>query len=244
MTWFKVDDAFAFHPKAIAAGNSALGLWVRAGAWCSANLTDGALPRHMIGTLGAQKRNADRLVAVGLWRETPEGYQFTDWDQWQPSKEQVKAEREATKARQKAWRERKRNAVTNDVTNGVTNAAPTRPDPTRTSSNEEVVPAAKPLRVVASDMNAGQIVGLWIESLNRRPPGSVVGQVSKQVKQLLDEKFTSQEILDGLKVWQAKGLHPSTLPSVVNETINKPKRPTYTDEVIQPRSAFSAVVDR
>lgn len=29
MPWFRVDDDFALHPKAIAAGNAALGLWVR-----------------------------------------------------------------------------------------------------------------------------------------------------------------------------------------------------------------------
>lgn len=134
MTWFKVDDGFAFHPKAILAGNAALGLWVRAGAWCGANLTDGALPRHMIGTFGAQARDAKRLVKVGLWVETSDGYQFHEWADMQPSKAVVEEERAANRKRQKEWRDRKRNAVTDDVTNGVTNSAsngaPTRPDPT------------------------------------------------------------------------------------------------------------------
>lgn len=67
MTWFKVDDGFAFHPKAILAGNAALGLWVRAGAWCGANLTDGYIPKTFITTMGAQKRDADKLIASGLW---------------------------------------------------------------------------------------------------------------------------------------------------------------------------------
>jgi hypothetical protein len=137
VTWFKVDDGFAFHPKAIAAGNAALGLWLRAGAWCSGNLTDGALPRHMIGTFGAQRRDALRLVEAGLWCETDAGYQFNGWTEWQPTKEQVKADREAAKLRQQAYRERRRNAVTNGATDTVTHAVsdstPTRPDPTRTS---------------------------------------------------------------------------------------------------------------
>lgn len=137
MPWFKVDDGFAFHPKAIAAGNAALGLWVRAGSWCGANLTGGALPRHMIGTLGAQKRDAMKLVSVGLWCETEDGYQFNDWDVYQPTKEQVEAERKASRERQARYRESKRNAVSNAVTSpvsdGVTNAAPTRPDPTHSS---------------------------------------------------------------------------------------------------------------
>jgi len=133
MTWFKVDDGFAFHPKAIMAGNAALGLWVRAGAWCGANLTDGALPKNMIGTFGAQARDAKKLVAVGLWVENESGYQFHEWAEMQPSKADVEAERAANRKRQKEWREKKRNAVTDDVTdnatNGGSNAAPTRPDP-------------------------------------------------------------------------------------------------------------------
>lgn len=134
MTWFKVDDGFAFHPKAIMAGNSALGLWVRAGAWCGANLTDGALPKHMIGTFGAQARDAKKLVSVGLWVETETGYQFHEWSLMQPSKADVEAERAANRKRQQEWREKKRNGVTGGVTDSVSNdasnSAPTRPDPT------------------------------------------------------------------------------------------------------------------
>lgn len=33
MSWFKVDDHLAFHRKTLAAGNEAMGLWVRAGSW-------------------------------------------------------------------------------------------------------------------------------------------------------------------------------------------------------------------
>lgn len=148
MPWFKVDDGFAFHPKAIEAGNAALGLWVRAGAWCGANLTDGALPRHMIGTLGAQARDARRLVTVGLWVETETGYQFHEWEKMQPTKADVEAERAENRKRQKAFRDKKRNGVTNGVTNTVTNGAtnrtPTRPDP---SLKEKTPSTAAPSRL-------------------------------------------------------------------------------------------------
>ena len=131
MPWFKVDDGFAFHPKAIMAGNAALGLWVRAGAWCGANLTDGALPRHMIGTFGAQRRDADKLCAVGLWVETDDGFQFHEWSKMQPSKAEVEEERAANRKRQQEYRDRKRNGVTDSVTNSVSNSTPSRPVPTR-----------------------------------------------------------------------------------------------------------------
>lgn len=139
MPWFKVDDNFAFHPKAITATNSALGLWVRAGSWCGANLTGGRLPAGMVGTLGGLKRDARTLVDVGLWIEVEDGYQFKDWELYQPTKEQVEAERAAARARQAAYRARHRNgvtvAVTDDVTNAVSDGAPSLPVPSRPSSS-------------------------------------------------------------------------------------------------------------
>lgn len=129
MPWFKVDDGFAFHPKTIQCTNAALGLWVRAGSWCADNSTDGQLPRHMIGTLSAQRRDADSLVRAGLWVEEEGGYRFKDWEHYQPSKAQVDAERAAARKRQADYRERKRNGVTHAVSNAVTSGAPSRPVP-------------------------------------------------------------------------------------------------------------------
>lgn len=130
MPWFKVDDQLAFNPKVLEAGNAAMGLWVRAGSWCAANLTDGQLPAHMIGTLGAQKRNARSLVESGLWVETESGYRFKNWSEFQPTKAEILRERAETAERVRKHREAKRNAVTNSVSNGSSTAAPTRPDPT------------------------------------------------------------------------------------------------------------------
>lgn len=134
MAWFKVDDRLWAHPKIVALPLTALGLWVKAGSYCAAYETDGALDRHMIGTLGAQKRDSDRLVKAGLWSETETGYVFHDWDQYQPTKRQLEAERAATRERVAKHRNSVRNTVTPPVTNGSTNGvstpAPTRPDPT------------------------------------------------------------------------------------------------------------------
>lgn len=102
MTWFKVDDTFAFHQKCVAAGNSAIGLWVRAGSWCASQLNDGFVPDHMIVTLGT-KGQANRLVDVGLWVREDGGYRFHQWneDGRQPTREEVEAKRQE-------WRDKKR----------------------------------------------------------------------------------------------------------------------------------------
>lgn len=156
MPWFKVDDNLAFHGKTVAAGNAALGLWVRAGSWSAQTLTEGFVPEHMIAAFGGTK-SAGSLLSCGLWDRVDGGYQFHDWHEYQPSRESVENERRAAKDRQQRARDKARQAkeatqshrddhdssrVSNGVSHGVTQALvtvpPTRPDPTR--PNKESAP--------------------------------------------------------------------------------------------------------
>jgi hypothetical protein len=114
MAWGRVDDDLAFHPKIIKAGNAAMGLWVRALSWCVHHVTDGRLPHEIVAMLGADQADADRLCAVGLWRETIDGYEFHDWHEYSPPREKILADRAANRARQDAFRSRRSgNAVSN-----------------------------------------------------------------------------------------------------------------------------------
>lgn len=88
MAWFQVDDQLAMHRKACEAGNAAMGLWVRAGSWSMANLTEGFVPKSAAKTLGTAGQ-AKALVAAGLWVEIDGGYQFHEWDTRQMSAEQI-----------------------------------------------------------------------------------------------------------------------------------------------------------
>jgi hypothetical protein len=139
MTWFKVDDSFHAHPKVLATEADALGLWVIAGAWSSAHLTDGFVPGHALTRLLPDSDVlARKLVAAGLWRRTKGGYQFHDWSDFQPSANEVKAMREkraiagrkggmaSGKARSKSGSNRQANAEA--VASPIVEP-PTRPDP-------------------------------------------------------------------------------------------------------------------
>ncbi|MEU6582778.1 hypothetical protein [Nocardia sp. NPDC046763] len=90
MPHFMVDDGAAFHAKFVAAGNAAVGLWVRAGAWSQQpqNLTEGFIPNRVALTLGT-KAQIGKLVAVGLWHEAAEGYWFHEWADRQMSREEI-----------------------------------------------------------------------------------------------------------------------------------------------------------
>lgn len=107
MPWFKVDDNLAFHAKTVAAGNPAMGLWVRAGSWCAQNLTDGFIPRHMLLAFGTTQQ-AKRLVDVGLWERVEGGYGFHEWTERQPRRDDVEAERLAARERMRDMRAKKK----------------------------------------------------------------------------------------------------------------------------------------
>ncbi|MEU1736497.1 hypothetical protein [Streptosporangium sp. NPDC020145] len=111
MTWFAVDDGFHSHPKVMAADPAALGLWVIAGAWSCANLTDGFVPDHALPRLAEGARElAPKLVAVGLWRRARGGYRFHDWATYQESREARLKKREEWRTKKAKQRTRKESA--------------------------------------------------------------------------------------------------------------------------------------
>jgi hypothetical protein len=148
MPWFKVDDALYGHPKWLRTPPAARALWVTAGSWCAAQLTDGVVPAHVLPTLGGTTRAARELVDAGLWTTVDNGWQFHAWLEFQPSAEQVEAERAAARERQqrardKARESRPRHAVTHGEVTPVVTVPPTRPDPT-SSDNPPLPPKRRP----------------------------------------------------------------------------------------------------
>lgn len=121
MVWAKIDDDILDNEKILNVGALGFALHVAAITWCCRNLTDGFIPRVRVGSLlnfeglheitseGAFCANeravdaldiADVLVANGLWREDDErrGYWLNDFLEYNPSREEVEATREARSA--------------------------------------------------------------------------------------------------------------------------------------------------
>ena len=136
MTWFKVDDRFGDHPKVIAAGNAAVGMWIRCGAWCAQHGADGRVPKQLLSRFGTQTQ-ANRLVEVGLWQDGGDVYVFRDWAEYQPLAAETQARRreraDAGKRGAEARWEKERMATAMAVASS-TSMPPTRPDPTRIST--------------------------------------------------------------------------------------------------------------
>lgn len=118
MTWVRLDDGFHSHPKILRAGNGAAGLFARAMSFAGDQLTDGEIPDQWIAgacageecpscgrDLGADERDA--LDDVGLWRRSDGGVLIPDWAEFNPTREQVKADRAAAAERQRRAREKR-----------------------------------------------------------------------------------------------------------------------------------------
>lgn len=119
MAWVRIDDKFPQHPKIAAAGPLAMAMQVAGLCYCNRELTDGFIPRAIARTLldwqieredgrlftiavtcgmvGDDLNSQwviDLLCEVGMWVEVPGGYQIHDYADYQPTKQQILAERE------------------------------------------------------------------------------------------------------------------------------------------------------
>jgi hypothetical protein len=103
--WFRVDDTLAFHRKAMQAGNAAMGLWVRAGSWAGQQLTNGYVPDDVARTLGT-RQEIKRLCDVGLWSRIEDGYVFHQWEERNPTRDEVEQRRKNGAERLRRWREK------------------------------------------------------------------------------------------------------------------------------------------
>ena len=128
MPWFRLDDSFHSHPKVMAAGNEAVGLYVRCGTYAAQHSTDGFIPEQVALLYGTRKL-ADTLVQAKLWRRARGGWRMPDYLDYNPSKESVDKERKAAAERQRRSREARLSRRDSGVTNGVSPPAPSRSVP-------------------------------------------------------------------------------------------------------------------
>lgn len=74
--------------------------------------------------------------------------------------------------------------------------------------------------------NSGRIVAAWIDGHPQRPPDRLVGQVAGIVGTLLrDDGCSAEEVRAALGEMDRKGLHPSTLPSLVHAARSRHDEP-------------------
>ncbi|MER8036596.1 hypothetical protein [Streptomyces hydrogenans] len=87
--------------------------------------------------------------------------------------------------------------------------------PAPVPSSEQVLESAE-----AGEWSAKRLMAEYLRGCSRRPPKTFLGHLGKEIRQLLDEGFEPGSLRPALDRLRAKGLHPSVLPSLVNEVVN------------------------
>lgn len=165
MTWVKIDDQFADHPKILRAGPIAG--WMHVAALCYANrhLTDGLIPRAALPTLAsfdgvgltregqliATPMRVDPadiaaiLVAVGLWSEEADGYRIHDYLDFNPARADVEDHRaKVSAARSEAGKRSGFVRRSGAAKSGQSNTSGTKPE-------QKVIPVPVPVPVPGKD---------------------------------------------------------------------------------------------
>jgi hypothetical protein len=122
MPWFKIDDTLHNHPKARKAGLAAVGLFTVGGSFCMAYKTDGFVPKWYVLSWPQGLKLANYLVTAGVpagfWepviKNGEEGWLVHDWEDYQPSADEIESDRKNARERQ-----RKRRAKLRAARNGT-----------------------------------------------------------------------------------------------------------------------------
>jgi len=115
MAWFKVDDGFYSSVKFLSIPREyqaqAAGAWLLCGTWSADKMTDGIVPYSIMSLWEFDEQVVHWLCKVGLWKHLDDGLEqairFHDWEDYQPTKEQLLAKNERiSKARSEASKSR------------------------------------------------------------------------------------------------------------------------------------------
>jgi hypothetical protein len=142
MGWVRIDDTHGDHPKLVAAGPYAELLDIRAICWSARFETDGRVPRAALVQIGRgiprAVVHANKLVKVGRWRATKQGWVIGGYLDMQPSKADRESERARARdyrARAKAAREGRARGTTEQNGRNIKAAAIFEPEPAATNGD-------------------------------------------------------------------------------------------------------------
>lgn len=128
--WARLDDGFPDHPKILGLSDRAFRTHVEGICYAARMLTDGLVPRSAV----RKRAGAVELVERGVWLAATDGYLIHDFLEYQRSREQVMAERQAATERRVTEGRR------GGVASGERRATERSPDPTRPNPTQEPKP--------------------------------------------------------------------------------------------------------
>ena len=180
MPWFNVDDAIPDMPEVMRIPRryrlAAMGLWTLAGGWASKQLTGGYIPDEIVELLGGTATLKAQLIQCGLWREAPDGAEFTDRGCRVPTAEGVRKQRGATAERVRKHRGKRPEPVrapSGDRPEPVRAPSGDRPEPVRALSGTDKKSSDQDVDVGVTVLHEEPITALHgIHTSSKEPKGS------------------------------------------------------------------------
>lgn len=192
MTWVKLDDSFADHPKVMGLGRdrmAGLGVWTAAACYCARHLTDGFVPAAVAEGFG-NVRVVRRMVDVGLFDDVPGGYQLHDWLDYNPPRSKVLKNRQDAK----------------DRMNKVRRSGEVRANDERTNAEVPAKfadPVPVPVPEVLENVLSTNVVGLdWIDPVQlyqERTRRRSVGRKERDWIEDLHVRFSRSELVRAMQ---------------------------------------------
>lgn len=236
---------YANHPKIAALSDAAFRAHVEMILYSRKYETDGILKNRVVNRVGSgwdAEVVAELLTndddAPSLLQLDNGDYELHGFSDMQETRAEIAARRainaENGKRGGRPRKPKKTQPVSDSPTQSQTKRGTEKKAETETESETEVKEGAT---AASDDARSSQtLVGEWIDNCAERPPGRVIGQLSKEIKTLLDEGQNYQQVRSAVQVWNTKGTHPSVLPSVLHELRNKraqPPRQSGADAALQ-----------
>jgi hypothetical protein len=242
MIYAKLDVDILDHPRALAAGRDARDLWIWSVLYARKHQTDGEIPIASVLAsswgLGGKKngRLADRLVAVGLWERTDDGFRVLRYAAKNDTKQAI-SERQRFERERKADR-RSRSRAPDSVSSpascptGTTGGTPTVPPGSGSGSgSDQVLDLASGELVVVPDWWAGVLgvieqtgvtpdpLSSWLRYSGHRagksrpttPSDAIYWLTTVIVREALEERERLQHRADREAKWDAQPRPTGTL---------------------------------
>jgi hypothetical protein len=91
VSWVRIDDGFADHPKIKRAGPLAIAAQVRALCYCARYLTNGKIPSRVVAEIFLDLKPLEprHLVVAKLWKRRRDGYVIHDYLAYNPDRKSV-----------------------------------------------------------------------------------------------------------------------------------------------------------
>jgi|GEM_PF-3449318 len=106
--WLKLANTFTTDPKILEVGEAAAWLYLAGLCYSSSHLTDGVVPKSIIGRLvdGDAEERAAALVEAGLWNSSGKNYLIHNYTEHQQTSDQIQEKRDAAAKRQAKHRQK------------------------------------------------------------------------------------------------------------------------------------------